>query len=146
MQYYDSLFSKQFNWWPNLDGLAFDSIDVVEASRLESSFKECEVLEVVKCMNSDKAPGLDGFSMAFFQACLDAFKANIMGVFRDFHACSKLEKSLKATLISLVSKKSGATDLKDFQPTSLVSGFYKIIAIVLANKLRMVVEKIISKP
>jgi hypothetical protein len=43
VQYYDSLFSNEFNWWPNLDGLAFDFIDAVEASRLEGSFKECEV-------------------------------------------------------------------------------------------------------
>jgi hypothetical protein len=49
-----------------LDGVAFNSINEVEASQLESSF-ECEVLEVVKCMNSDKALGLDGFSMAFFK-------------------------------------------------------------------------------
>jgi hypothetical protein len=50
-----------------LDGVAFNSINEVEASQLESSFEECEVLEVVKCMNSDKALGLDGFSMAFFK-------------------------------------------------------------------------------
>jgi hypothetical protein len=37
-------------------------------------------------------------------------------------------------------------DLKDFQPISLVSGVYKIIAKVLANRLRRVVEKVISKP
>jgi hypothetical protein len=35
---------------------------------LERGFEEREVLEVVKAMNGDKALGLDGFSMAFFQA------------------------------------------------------------------------------
>jgi capsid portal protein len=41
--------------------------------------------------------------------------------------------------------KSGVMDLKDFRPIRLVSGVYKIIAKVLANRLRKVVEKIISK-
>jgi hypothetical protein len=39
-------------------------------------------------------------------------------------------------------KKSGAVDLKDFRSISLVSGVYKIIAKVLANRLRKVVEKV----
>jgi len=45
-----------------------------------------------------------------------------------------------------VVEKSGAVDLKDFRPISLVSRVYKIIAKVLANRLGKVVEKIISKP
>jgi hypothetical protein len=37
-------------------------------------------------------------------------------------------------------------DLLDFRPFSLVSGVYKIIAKVLANRMSRVMEKIISKP
>jgi hypothetical protein len=37
-----------------------------------------------------------------------------------------------------------ALDLKDFQPISLVSGVYKIIAKALANRMRRVMEKVIS--
>jgi hypothetical protein len=54
---------------------------VVEASSLEFPFKEKEVLKVVKGMNCDKAPGPDGFSIAFFQDCWDVIKKDIMGVF-----------------------------------------------------------------
>lgn len=32
VQFYDSLFLKQFSWRPKLDGLDFDSINVEEAS------------------------------------------------------------------------------------------------------------------
>jgi hypothetical protein len=81
-------------------------------------------------------PGPDGFSMVFFQACWDMIKTDIMRVFHDFHACNKFERSLNAMFISLISKKSGAIDLKDFWHVSLVSGVYKIIAKVLASRLR----------
>jgi hypothetical protein len=43
-------------------------------------------------------------------------------------------------------KKSATVDVKDFCPISLVGGGYKIVAKVIANMLKIVVEKIISKP
>jgi hypothetical protein len=129
-----------------LDNLAFNSLDVEEASRLELPFEEREVFKVIKGMNRDKAPSPNGFSMAFFQDCWDAIKADIMGIFSNFHARSKFEKSLNATFIAQIPKKSGALDLKDFCPISLVNGVYKIIAKVLANRMWRIVEKIISKP
>jgi hypothetical protein len=73
-------------------------------------------------------------------------KTDIMGALYDFHASSKFEKSLDATFIAFIPKKLEAIDLKDFCPISLVSGVHKIIAKVLANTLRRVLEKIISKP
>ena len=71
---------------------------------------------------------------------------DIMAVFSDFHVRVKFEKSLNSTFISLIPKVSGAMELKNFRPISLVSGIYKIISKVLANRLRLVVSKIISTP
>jgi hypothetical protein len=69
---------------------------------------------VVRVMISDKALGLDGFTMAFFQACWDVIKEDIMRVFHNFHARSKFEKNLNATFITLIPKKPGVVDVKDF--------------------------------
>jgi hypothetical protein len=69
-----------------------------------------------------------------------------MGVFHDFHASGKFERSLNAMFIALISKKSGAINLKDFRPVSLATRVYKIIAKVLAKRMRRVEEKIILKP
>lgn len=93
MKFYESLFSEQFSWHSKLDGLAFDSLDEEEAFRLEHSI-EREVLAAVKGMNSDKALGSYGFSLSFFQVCWDVIKADIMGVFHDFHASRSLKKAL----------------------------------------------------
>jgi hypothetical protein len=59
-------------------------------------------------MNSDKALDLDSFTIAFFQVYWDVIKADVMGVFHDFHARSKFEKSLNGTFIALIPKKSWA--------------------------------------
>lgn len=56
------------------------------------------------------------------------------------------EINFNATFITLIPKKPWALDIKNFRPISLVGGFYKIVFEVLANRLKMVVERIISKP
>jgi hypothetical protein len=119
---------------------------VEEASRLELPFEEREFLEVVKGKNTDYVLGPDGFPMAFFQDFWDVIKSDIMGVFYDFHAHNKFVESLNASFIALIPKTPGAIDLIDFRPISLVSGVYKIIAKVFANRMSRVMEKIISKP
>jgi hypothetical protein len=40
----------------------------------------------------------------------------------------------------------GASELKEFRPISLISGIYKIITKFLANRMRRVMDKVISKP
>jgi hypothetical protein len=65
-----------------------------------------------------------------------------------FSMTSMLEASLKEVLMQLslhLSKESRCINIKDFQRISLVSGFYKIVPKVLANRLKMVLENIFSK-
>jgi hypothetical protein len=73
-------------------------------------------------------------------------KGDFMAVFADFHSHGKFVKSINSTFISLIPKFHGAKEIKDFRPISLVGGVYKIIAKVLANRMRRVMDKIISKP
>jgi hypothetical protein len=72
-------------------------------------------------------------------------REGIMKVFSAFHAKGMFEKSLNATFISLIPKIPDAINLKDFCLISLVVGIYKIIAKVLASRLEIVLDKIISK-
>ena len=55
-----------------------------------------------------------------------------------------VERSLNATFLVLVPKKEGVDDLKDFRLISLVRGLYKLLAKVLANRLKMVVGFLVS--
>jgi hypothetical protein len=73
-------------------------------------------------------------------------KGDFMAVFEEFHAQGKFVKSINSTFISLILKIQRAKEVKDFWPISLVGGVYKISSKVLANRMRRVMDKIISKP
>ena len=47
--------------------------------------------------------------------------------------------------MALIPKKVGANDLRDFRPISLVTGVYKLIAKVLAERLKKVIDKLVNK-
>ena len=67
-----------------------------------------------------------------------------MAVCQEFHEHCQFERSLNATFVSPIPKKHGANEIKDFRRISLVGGIYKIIAKLLANRLSIVLGKIIS--
>ena len=81
--------------------------------------------------------------MTFWLFCWDVVKIGIMGLFREFHERSRFVKSLNATFLVLVPKKGDAEDLKDFRPISLVGSLYKLLANVLANRIKKVMRKVI---
>ena len=99
---------------------------------------------MVADFNGDKAPGPDGFSMGFFQCCWDILNPDVMTILNYFHGLSFFEKSLNATFVSLIPKKTDALEVKDFKPISLVGNTYKILSKLLANRLKVVLPKIIS--
>ena len=56
---------------------------------------------VINGFNGDKAPGLDGFSVSFFQSCWSVLKEEIMEVFQNFHIQVVFEKSLNIAFLAL---------------------------------------------
>ena len=67
-----------------------------------------------------------------------------MGFFKDFFEHNKFVRNLNSTFLVLIPKKENAVDIKDFRPISLVGGLYKVLAKVLANRLKRVVGQVVS--
>ena len=63
---------------------------------------------------------------------------------KEIHENNMFVRSLNSTFLVLVPKKENAADIKDFRPISLVGGLYKILAKVLANRLKKVVGQVVS--
>ncbi|RVW13055.1 Transposon TX1 uncharacterized 149 kDa protein [Vitis vinifera] len=141
---FKNLLTDPGDWHLTMEGLDFNRIDVEEATRLEEVFTEEEVFSALSDLNGDKAPGPDGFPLSFWQSCWEFVKEEVMGFLKEFHEHDKFVKSLNSTFLVLIPKKAGAEDLRDFRPISLMGGLYKLLAKVLANKLKKVVGKVVS--
>ena len=96
-------------------------------------------------MEGDKAPDPDSFTMAFFQKCSSVVKKDIMDVFDYFHLHFVFERSMNASFLTLIRNKCNAVNIKDFRPINLVGSVYKLLSKVLANRLRAVLDNLISE-
>ncbi|WKA11259.1 hypothetical protein VitviT2T_028778 [Vitis vinifera] len=141
---FKELLSEDTGWKADIGSLRLDQISQEEAEILERPFTEEEIHGALMEMNGDKAPGPDGFTLAFWQSCWEFIKEKIIEMFKEFYDHSSFLKSLNNTFLVLIPKKCGAEDLGDFRPISLLGGLYKLLAKVLANRLKRVVGKVVS--
>ena len=63
---FQNLFSAQGGWSPSLHDVVINEIGQEEAARLKESFSEEEIWNSIFGLSSDKAPGPDGFPIAFW--------------------------------------------------------------------------------
>uniref|UniRef100_A0A2N9EU99 ubiquitinyl hydrolase 1 n=1 Tax=Fagus sylvatica TaxID=28930 RepID=A0A2N9EU99_FAGSY len=139
------LYQENEVWRPKFDELPLDTIREVDRALLERKFEKDEILHVLQEANGDKAPGPDGFTMAFFQHCWRVVEADVLAVFDEFHEFCSFEKSLNATFLALIPKKQNASNIRDFCPISLIGCMYKMVAKVLTNRLKIVLENLVSE-
>ena len=142
--FYRQLYYENVAHRPILDDVEFSRISEEDAIWLERPFDEEEVFRVINDFNGDKAPGPDGYSMAFFQSSWSILKKEVMELFQNFHTQAVFKKSLNASFLALIPKKVDAVEIKDFRPISLVGGICKIISNVLANRFWRVAHGFIS--
>ena len=95
-------------------------------------------------MEGDKAPSPDGFTMVFFHKCWSVVEKDVMDFFVYFNRHSEFERSLNASFLTLIPKKCNAVNIKDFHPINLAGSVYKLLFKVLANRLRTVLDNLIS--
>lgn len=99
----------------------------------------------MRSCDGNKAPGPDGFNILFFQKCWKVVKKEVIQFMQDFHRYGKLVGGINSSFITLVPKKDNPISLGDYRPISLIGSVYKILSKVLANRLKMVMPRIIRE-
>lgn len=104
-----------------------------------------EVDVALKQMHPTKAPGPDGFSACFYQKFWSIVGESVKGTALEFLNSGIFDPSLNSTYIVLIPKTSPACSVTDYRPISLCNVLYKLVAKVLANRLKKILPWIISQ-
>jgi len=86
----------------------------------------------------------DGFGAVFFQNYWHIIAVDVCHVIKSFFNDGKLLKQINHTLIALIPKIDQPNSAAHFHPISLCNSLYKIIAKILVNRMRPILEKIID--
>jgi len=119
-------------------------VSIEENFDLMKPFSEQEIVEVIWAMESDKAPGPDGFSIHFYKACWPIIKTDLLRMIFAFQKKAKMGGCTNSTFLALIPKDVNPSSFDRFRPISLCNASYKIIAKLLANILRPLLAKLIS--
>jgi mannosylglycoprotein endo-beta-mannosidase len=122
--------------WEHDINLNATGLSAVDLSGLEASFSAEEVWTAIRGMPANKSPGPNGFSWDFYQTCWSIVKDDVRAALQSiFLGKGQNFGRLNGALLTLLPKKDGAVDLKDFRPISLVHSFSKLLAKIIALRL-----------
>ena len=116
-----------------------------ENANLLKEFTQEEIKVALDQMHPDKAPGPDGMTAGFYKKYWNVVGKVITSVILDFLNRGIDLRAINHTNVVLILKKKSPTSPMDFRPISLCNVIYKIIAKVLANRLKVVLPQIIDE-
>lgn len=95
-------------------------------------------------MGASKAPSPDGFIVGFFQTHWEIVDPSVTSAAFDFLNGGQMLDAMNRTTIVLIQKIKHPQDLKNFMLISLCNVTYMLCSKVLANRLRVFLDEIIS--
>jgi hypothetical protein len=130
--------SRTLNW-ASLD------LPTIPAGGLDNPFTARKIWEAIKDLPAEKAPGPDGFNGIFYRRCWSIIKPEIVEFFQHaFRLAGGDFGALNKAFICLLPKKEAAARITDYRPISLIHSIAKLFAKVLARRLTLLINSLIS--
>lgn len=146
VEFYQGLFTAQENLEPGLICQHVPrKVTADMAELLSRLFYEGEVERALFQMGPSKAPGADGFTAGFFQKHWPLVKEKVTTAVLGFLNGGEMPEVINRTILVLIPKVANPQEVSQFRPISLCNVIYKICSKVLANRLRLILDGIISE-
>uniref|UniRef100_A0A803P7K6 Reverse transcriptase domain-containing protein n=1 Tax=Cannabis sativa TaxID=3483 RepID=A0A803P7K6_CANSA len=145
MDFFSDLFKSSNPTIPeDLEGLISPTISMEENMSLCAVPSNEEIRNKVFQMHPLKAPGPDGMSGIFFRSCWETVGDKVISCVQEFFRNGVLDHDLNFNYICLIPKVLNAEKVKLFRPISLCNFALKIITRIMAQRMRMIMDKVIS--
>lgn len=105
-----------------------------------------EIKEAIKRLKTGKTPGNDGFTAEYYKKFQEYLIDPLKNLFNSILQGADIPQSWREANIVLIPKENqDPTECKNYRPISLLNNDYKIFAIILAERLKKILQKIINQ-
>jgi len=124
----------------------------IKAKISEEDKKECnqeireeEIERAIQQLNKKKSPGIDGLGNEFYMCFKEILTKILKEVFKEIFEEEEVNERMGMGITKLIYKSKGEkVDLKNYRPITMLNTDFKILAKVLANRLKEVMPSIIK--
>ncbi|CAI6010189.1 unnamed protein product [Closterium sp. NIES-65] len=124
--------------------LAGRKLDAETAAGLAADWTEEEVKQAFKALADGKSPGKDGLPKELFERHWDVLGKEFLRMAQSFSVSATIPASIKEAITILLHKKGEKDNLDNYRPITLLNFTYKVLARVVANRMKMHLHKVIS--
>jgi len=143
------LFEKRFTVTKDLgvrlDAVEFKTLTGEDNLGLIVGFTKKEIRDAVWQCEGVKSPDPDGFNFNFLKKCWEVIKVEVVEAVEQFHENGIIPKGYNASFVALVPKVRDPSRLEQYKPISLVGAIYKIIAKLLAKRIKKVLPSVVDE-
>jgi len=106
---------------------------------------EEEVRSEIWHLEPEKALGLDGFSISFYNLFWNVIKKDLIKMLNYTRVNKKLGGCTNSSFLALIPKESNPISFSRFHPILLCNSSYKILTKIIANRIKPLLSSIISE-
>nr|GEW05057.1 RNA-directed DNA polymerase, eukaryota [Tanacetum cinerariifolium] len=144
LNHFTNRFSKHVSPKILLDSQMLHTLASKQVDDLERNVTYGEIKRAVWDYGTNKSLGPDGFSFDFIRRYWKIIDKDVVKAVEEFFDSSCFPLGCNASFIMLIPKMQVAKLVKDFRPITLIGCIYKIVAKILANRLSLVISKLVS--